>query len=55
MMASTDFAKQTAEPDDAESAVIIALDPHRRGRQYARPVAYGRPIWAIIASLQVND
>jgi len=54
-MASTDIAKQTAEPDAAESDVTIALDPHRPGRHQVRLVASGRAVWAIIASLQGNS
>ena len=52
-MATTDAANQIAQ-DAAEPDVTIALDPHRPGPAFARLVAYGRPIWAIIADLQGN-
>jgi uncharacterized protein (DUF433 family) len=44
-------AVATPEPD-----VTIALDPHRAGRDRARLVEYGIPVWALIGYMaDVND
>ena len=53
-MASTEIADETDRVGAAEPDVTIAPDPHRPGRHRVRLVAYGRPVWAIIASLQGN-
>jgi uncharacterized protein (DUF433 family) len=42
---------QTPDPD-----VTIALDPRRPGRDRARLVEYGIPVWALIGNMaDVND
>ena len=53
------MAKIDAKPavelhDTAAPDLTIDLDPHRPGRHRARLVHYGKPIWALIASLQGN-
>lgn len=53
-MATAHKAKAAKQDAADVPDVTIALDPHRPGPAFARLVAYGRPVWAIIAGLQGN-
>ena len=52
-MATTRAANQASQTV-APSRPVIALDPHRHGRQYARLVEEGKAVWVLIAHLQGN-
>ena len=53
-MARPDTAQAPSAPQGEAPDLTIALDPHRPGRHRAPHVHYGRPGWALIASLQGN-
>ena len=54
-MASVNIAKETDRVAAGEPDGTIALDPHRPGRHRARLVAYGKPVWAVIAYFKGFD